>query len=57
MSLIDTVLHVLKLKPETDREATRTALEAVSIWLRGRGHASAANDITREIVHDEGDEK
>jgi hypothetical protein len=53
--LIDTVLRILKLKAETDRQATRTALEAVSIWLRGRGHASAANDITREIVHDEGD--
>ena len=53
--LIDTVLRILQMNAKTDRQATRTALEAVSIWLRRRGHASAANDITREIVYDEGD--
>ena len=51
MSLIDTVLRAMGLK--SDRQSARSAVEAVAIWLRVKGHENAAHDLTLEVVRDE----
>lgn len=51
MNLIDVVLRALGL--QSDRQSARTAVEAVAIWLRAKGHDTAAHDLTLEVVMDE----
>lgn len=51
MSLIDYVLQSFRLRKVSDEiEFANAALDATAIWLRERGHADAANEITSEVV-------